>query len=281
MSANRDWVWSQGRILPASELAVPIDDRAFEHGLGAFETFRAWSGDPVLLPRHRRRLTATAQALGLPLDADDLPDAAAVRSLIEANGHGGDAVLRITVSGGAAERPCLVWMKSSPLPPPWRRPLKLAVSPWPRAKTDPLARYKTLNYWERRLAFEYAQREGADDSVILTTDHLFVETTRMNLFAVQGERLLTAADDGRILPGVFRELVLEICGRIGLEVQQIDFGLKRAILERSREAFATNSVRGIAPIGEISGVGEYNAPGPVTTRLIEECRRWIESAISE
>ena len=93
-------IWVRGQIVADEALTISVLDRTFEHGLGLFETFRTWNGHPTLLPRHLDRLSRSAGELGLPLDRADLPDAAAVADLLRAEGRSGDAMLRITLSGG-------------------------------------------------------------------------------------------------------------------------------------------------------------------------------------
>src|SRR3982751_3077083 len=114
-------IWVGGRIVPDEELKISVLDRTFEHGLGLFETLRTWNGRAPLLPRHLERITLSAQKLRLPLDPTALPDADAVAALLRADGVAGDAMLRITLSGGLSEAggPA-VWMRSGPLPPPTR-----------------------------------------------------------------------------------------------------------------------------------------------------------------
>ncbi len=93
-------IWVRGQLVADDALQVSVLDRTFEHGLGLFETFRTWNRHPTLLPRHLRRLRRSAAELDLALDPASLPDSQAVRDLLNADGREGDAVLRITLSGG-------------------------------------------------------------------------------------------------------------------------------------------------------------------------------------
>ena len=111
-------IWVRGRIVPDDGLSISALDRTFEHGLGLFETLRTWNGQPTLLPQHLDRLTRSAAELGVPVDRQMLPDRDAVRALLEADCRQGDAMLRITLSGGISESfGSTLWMRSFPLPP--------------------------------------------------------------------------------------------------------------------------------------------------------------------
>jgi branched-subunit amino acid aminotransferase/4-amino-4-deoxychorismate lyase len=94
-------IWHDGRIIPADDLKVGIDDRVFEHGLGLFETLRTWDGRAPLLSRHLDRLRASARELGIELDRVPLPDRDAVTDLLDAVELGGSVLLRLTLTAGS------------------------------------------------------------------------------------------------------------------------------------------------------------------------------------
>lgn len=259
-------IWSDGRVLPDEALGVSVRDRAFEHGLGLFETLRTWGGRPVLLPRHLDRLRASAAALGVPIEPASLPDAKAVADLVAADGAAGDVLVRLTASGGVrGGPPAVVWLRTGPLPPPVRRAgATLALARFQVAWDDPLARHKSLNYWARRLAAERALELGADEALLATPDGRVWEGSRTNLFLVRDGVLVTPGLDGPIVPGVMRALVLELADGAGIATREAAPTLSE--LDGADEAFLTNAVRGIVPVGRTPG-GALNAPGPVTTRL--------------
>ena len=74
-------IWARGEILPDDGLSLPVADRAFEHGLGLFETLRTWAGRPSTLEAHRARMLRSAEALGLFVEPESFPDARAVARL--------------------------------------------------------------------------------------------------------------------------------------------------------------------------------------------------------
>jgi branched-subunit amino acid aminotransferase/4-amino-4-deoxychorismate lyase len=273
-------IWHAGRVVPAESLRVSVLDRTFEHGLGLFETFRTWNGHPTLLDRHLARLRRSARELRLPLIAEMLPDASAVAALMEAEGRAGDAMLRITLSGGLSKSSgSTLWMRSAPIPPPIGpegATLGGAEVGWEASARDPLAGHKTLNYWRKRLAHEDARRRGEDEVLGWTPEGSLAEGSRTSVFAVAGGTLWTPdAATCPLLPGILRGLVAERAPRLGLEVREVArFGPER--LDAAEEVFLTNSVRGIVPVGRI-GPRRLEVPGPATARLWEDLRTWLES----
>ncbi|ODT97599.1 MAG: hypothetical protein ABS79_07270 [Planctomycetes bacterium SCN 63-9] len=277
-------IWVRGELVADDALKISVIDRVFEHGIGLFETFRTWNRHATLLPRHLERLRRSAHELGLPLDPTSLPDEAAVAALLDADGRDGDAMLRITMSGGMAEKgSCIVWMRSFALPPAtspegW----KVDTGFWDVSMTNPLARHKSLNYWERRVASELAHVRGSDESLSQSPEGTPMEGTlwegsRTNLFVGIGDRLLTPAvgDQEPILPGIMRGLVLERADLLSIRAIQVP--VTGDILGRVTEAFLTNSVRGIIPVRRIGPEPLPECPGPLATRLWDDILPWLES----
>ena len=278
-------LWVRGEVVPDVALAVGALDRAFEHGIGLFETFRTWDGHSTVLDRHLERLRNSATELGIPLEAGQLPDARAVAALISASGEivrsGKDTRLRITLSGGLATSPpagSVCWMTAGPLPRSIRPAGAVITRSIEVAADDPLARHKTLNYWRKRIAFDRAIEAGDDEVVCLTHDRLICEASRSNIFLVQGGRVATPRVDGPLLPGIMRQVVVERARKLGVDA--VEELLEIGRIEAADEVFLTNSVRGIVPVGRIMGVA-LAAPGPVTVRLWNEASRWLGSGGAE
>ncbi len=270
-------IWTRGRVVPEDRPIVDPRDRVFEHGLGLFETMRTWQGRPVLLDRHLDRMRRSADALGIPIDPADLPDARAVAELIAAESIAGDARLRLVATGGEPGRgiASAVWLRAwawegptGPIEtPPARLGMSRAVDP-----LDRLAGHKTFNYWRKQLDFQDARREGHDDVVYRDPDGRPWESGRANLFIVEGDGLVTPGPAGPFLPGVMRALVIEVADRLGLDVDERP--VDPAIVERAAEVFLTNATRGIVAVGRL-GDRDYPAPGPMTLRIWAGVEAWL------
>lgn len=268
-------IWVHGRIVADDALTISVLDRTFEHGLGLFETLRTWNGHPTLLPRHLERLTHSAATLGIPLDPGALPAEDDVRSLALAEGREGDAMFRLTLSGGMSRaHGSTLWMRSFSLPPSVGE-AGVVLGPARPARGDLLTHHKTLNYWPNRLMYEQARGEGFDECLTISPDGNIWEGSRSNLFVVEGNQLLTPPSSGPVLPGIMRELILEVAARLGLDVQEAPLGLFDRLF-RPEEVFLSNSVREIMPVSAW-GDARFPAPGPVTRRLWDEVRRRLES----
>jgi branched-subunit amino acid aminotransferase/4-amino-4-deoxychorismate lyase len=241
-------IWVAGRIVPDDAVTISVADRTFEHGLGLFETLRTWNGRAVLLDRHLRRLRESAGILELPVHGAVYPDADAVAALLKANAAEGDVLLRITLSGGIKDQGSgTLWMRVAALPASYPPDgISISLGAWEVSPHDPMNQHKVLNYWQRRMAYEEAQRRGFDE-VLSSTSGRYWEGSRTNLFVVEGDRLRTPSTRGPLVSGVMRRLVLELARELPLAIED-DLILTRRSIGEASEVFLTNSVRGIIPV---------------------------------
>lgn len=137
------------------------------------------------------------------------------------------------------------------------------------------------NYGAAFVAQRQAVENGCDQVVWLDAfEHRWVEEMGgMNLFFVFGDRLLTPALTGTLLPGITRDSLLRLAGDLGFiaEEGKISVDLWRAGCESGElsEVFACGTAAVITPVGSVKGedggwtIGD-GTPGPVTMRLREE-----------
>ena len=251
-------VWHEGAIVEAGRVAVSIEDRAFEYGLGLFETMRTWNGFALLLPRHLARLRASATELGIDLDGVALPDRLAVLQLVQAVDLGGDVALRLTVSGGAGRdggpRP-MAWLAARPLPPPESGTLRIGIveGAYGRAERS-VHGHKSLNYAGRRAIHEIGSFAGLDDSLLVDAERNVVEASRNSVLLISEDapdRLITPRLDGAILPGVMRSAAIEAAINAGFAVDQRPIPVDE--LRRGGILLLSNALRGIRVVGELDG----------------------------
>lgn len=285
--------YANGRIVPISEAAIPVNDRAVLYGDSVFETLRAYSGRPFRLRRHLERLFEGCRLMRIrtPLGPDEISDA--VGMLLEANGldAGRDAYVRITVTGGPTDGPKGLarprepglFIICHPYEPPsdeqYRKGLAVAVSGIKRNVSSPLCGIKTGNCMDGIFAKQEARDRGFDDAVMLTTGGNVAEGTTWNIFVVNDEELLTPNMGCGFLPGITREAIIELALLEGIPVREITEGYE-TLLE-SVEAFASGSTMEVMPVSRIGSHLMTFCPGPVTQKLREAYRELVkaESAI--
>ncbi|HHQ41481.1 MAG TPA: D-amino acid aminotransferase, partial [Chromatiales bacterium] len=115
------------------------------------------------------------------------------------------------------------------------------------------------------LARREAARRGAAEA-ILVRDGLVTEGAASNVFAVLDGTVVTPPKGPHILPGITRDVALELARAEGLATREAE--LPAAALDRAEEIWISSSTRELVPVTRLDGrpVGG-GRPGPVWRRL--------------
>ena len=242
-------VWLDGSFLPEERAMIPASDRAFLHGRGLFETLRAYSGVPFRLADHVARMAVSASQFKMRFTPPDLDPI--VRELCDRN-ELDDAAIRITLS---AEGRLLVTARPrKPLPQAWYdRGAEVMVAPWRRDTRMHLAGHKVTSYLENILVHDEAIERGCADALFVGLKGELLEGAVTNVFLVVKGRLVTPKLPG-ILSGVTRKVVMEL-----IQVRERTVKIKE--LWKADEAFLTNALIEVLPIGKPGPVGRKVAEG--------------------
>lgn len=268
-----DLVYLNGRYLPRAEAVVSVEDRAFLFGDGVYEVTRAYKGTLIEAARHLRRLERGLAGLALSFTPDALPDISA-RLLADNGLTTGEVLVYWQVTRGVAPRlhqfPAAgtaptVYASAAPFTPPHaRRGAGVSAISHPDirwARCD----LKTVNLLPNVLAKQAAVAAGAYEAVLIR-DGAVTEGSTTNVFGVLDGVIRTAPRTNYILPGITREVVLELAHREGLHVREDP--LLAEDLPRLSELFLTGTTNDVMPVVTLDGraVGD-GRPGPIAGRL--------------
>lgn len=254
-------VWVSGRLVDEADARISPFDHGLLTGDGVFETMRVVRGTPFAARRHLERLGRSAAGLRLPCPT---PPAvrAAMGEVIDANGIWAGR-LRVTVTGGPAPlgsdrarvEPTVI-VAGGPLPA-WPASTDVVVAPWPRNERGPLVGCKTISYAENVVALAFAHDRGAGEALFGNLAGNLCEGTGTNVFVGIGGRLVTPPLAAGCLPGVTRDLLIEL-------VAVVEEDLPLAALANVEEAFVTSSTRDVQAVRAIDGRLLPLCPGPLT-----------------
>ncbi len=286
-----EMVYLNGALIPRAQAKVSAFDFGFLYGYGLFETMRAYHGKIFRLEQHVKRLLDSAKAIGLDAPLKEFNLNQACIDTLEANGLR-DARLRLTVSRGEVDSfpglnvrampTVLVTARSySPLPSEvYHRGYRVCVSSFRRYSHLLLSRLKTTNYLISLLAKAEAEKSGMDEALLLNEDGFITEGSISNVFFVEPTGLVTPSLECGILPGVTREVVLELAKT--MKIKAIESEVRLEDLGRFDEAFLTNSVMEVMPLvavrdidGRMITIGS-GKPGEITRRLMSAYRELVE-----
>lgn len=233
---------------------------------GVFETLLVLDGQLVELDAHLERLNNSLDTL---YEAD-LPRGATNEVIARARAirHG---KLRLTVApvddGKLETRIATAEVETEKVFPDPERGVRLRRV----VVGDGLGDHK---WADRRLLEAATAAQPGELPLILDSDGAVLEASRGSVFAVlAGGRLRTPAADGRILPSIARQRVLDVAREVEIEVGEGT--LTPDDLIGAREVFLAGSVRGIEPVRSLDGV-ELAQPGEISARIATGLRaRWL------
>lgn len=276
-------VFLNGKLIPRSQATISITDYGFLYGYGLFETMRAYEGEVFRLEDHLRRLSASAEILGLPIKTLELKGA--VVRTIRAN-RLGSARVRIAISGGEGEMnadpgtcksPTVLILAQEYKPYPesvYEKGLRAVVSSIRRNAGSPLSRLKSASYLESIIARQEARKAGVEEAICLNDKGLLAEASMSNIFIVTRGLLRTPGLDSAVLAGITREVVLELASQLGIPAAEDD--IRQDELFDAEEAFLTNSLIEVMPLTEVDKrqIGSGRA-GAITGVLLKAYRKLL------
>ncbi len=278
---NEPVVYLNGLFVPLSSAKVSILDRGFAYGDGLFETMRAYKGRVFRLNDHIERLVGSLRLVGIELPATEKELRCAIQQTLEKNACP-DSILRMTVSRGEQDAGFTIDPEASPtlviqprplqpLPGEWyEEGIDVALFPGSAVKISGLARQvKSCNFLSYILIREQARQKGAVEGILMDDHHRITEGTTSNIFVVKDGVLKTPELNQYILPGITRQVVLEIAVEQGIPA--FEASLTSEDIFQADEVFITNSAIELVAVKKADaktiGAGK---PGEITRYLHRE-----------
>ncbi len=246
-----------------SEALVPVSDRGFLFGDGIFESLRAYSGKVFSADRHLERFFKSAKKLKIKIPKTQSELACIVRESLEKNNLK-DAYIRITLSRGLNTRG--IDLDTGMLGTLVVRAVSFSEESldsfmdvcfvntrrMPAEVLDPSI--KSANFLNNIIAKDEAKEKSCSEGIMLSMSGHVAEGCISNVFWVKDNSLFTPDLSVGILPGITREIILEIAGKEGIDVSLGHF--TAAELLSADEVFLTNSLMEVMPARCIEWGGE-------------------------
>lgn len=266
-----------GEFCDLADAKISILDRGLLFGDAVYEALRVNNGRLFRVGDHYARMSNGLKALGIPVPFSASQYEAILTELARRNGVKSGLVY-IQVTHGAAMR--------AHVPPKDIAPNVFAfiqtseVPAWPRkypggvsvATVEDLrwqrCNIKTSMLLANTLAKRQATDAGAFEAILVGQDGTVHEGAVSNLFVVIGGSLRTHPVDGHVLPGVTRNVVLDLARTHGIPAAERAFS--KAELFAAEEAFLTGTTADVCPVVRVDGkpIGDGRI-GPLTARLIK------------
>jgi len=267
-------VYLNGEFLPESKAHVSVLDRGFIFGDGIYEVIPAYGGKLFRFNEHMSRLQNSLDAIRIknPLSTDDWEKI--LTELIHLNSNG-DQSLYLQVTRGSAirdhalpENPTpTVFAMCNELKPLAEEIINEGVAAitlddtrWSRCNI------KAISLLPNILLRQEALDQGAVEAILIRDDHA-TEGAASNLFAVISGVITTPPKGPTLLPGITRDLVLELAKNNGLPSQEKSISLNK--LQQADEIWLTSSTKEILSVTRLNDKPVAGGqPGPLYQQLL-------------
>lgn len=265
-------VYLNGHFVPANEAKISVFDRGFAFADSVYEVLPVYNGVPYFIDRHIARLENSLKEVKIAVPSMHWEEM--FQTLIAANG-GGDLQLYLQVTRGnegirkhdipATLSPTIVSYtlhNAYPTNDEKRKGLHASLIKdvrWSRCniKTTALLANVLLN--------DEAVSKGAQ-TAILVKDHFITEGSASNVFIVnQKGTVKTPPKNNLCLPGVTREITLELLSTLNLPTQEEVISSDELL--NATEVWITSTTKEIFPVTKVD---DFTIGDGVAGKLWEE-----------
>lgn len=280
-------VYLNGEYLPRSEAKLSVDERGFFFGDGVYEVTRAVDGRLFESARHLKRLARGLRELRLePAQSLDEIEQISLELLRRNDITSGEGTVYLQITRGAAPRthhfppagtPCTVFLSAQRFAlPSDKRASGVAVVTYPDIRWS-RCDIKTVNLLAAVMAKQHAVDHGVFEAIFVK-ESAITEGSHTNVFGVIDGELRTYPSSNMILPGITRDVVLEVAREVGVPVNETPFHIHH--VPQLQECFLTGTTTDVMPVVSIDGtaVGD-GTPGKVTMALYDALAARIYGAV--
>lgn len=259
MSNTENIVYLNGQYLPAEEATVSVMDRGFLFGDGVYEVVPVFGNKLLRLDEHLLRLQNSLSRISLANPHNNDEWLAIFSSLLDKNA-GEDRAVYMQISRGVyakrdlsikTEYPPTVFAMVLHVTPPDLEVVSAGISVitvddfrWGACDI------KSTSLVANVMLRQQASEAGVDDAILIKNG-MVSEGTASNVFLVKDNVLITPPTGHKLLPGITRDLVIEIAKNNSILVEERE--IREAELFSADEIWMTSSTREIAPVINLNG----------------------------
>jgi len=268
-------VFLNGDYMPIEEAKISPLDRGFLFGDGIYEVIPSYFGKMVGFQGHIERMNNGLKAIGIELNWTDVQWQSLCESLSDKNGAGPLGIY-LHVSRGADTKRFHAYPENIE-PTVFAMTFEIAVPKTPDlatvgkgyalTSTEDLrwqrCQIKSTSLLGNVLHFQEGYEAGSQETLLYNSDNELTEASASNIYVIKDGVVATPIQDNQILPGITRQLVLDILTRDGsIKVEERVITLDE--VNDADEIWISSSSKEIAPVTMVDGklVGDGKV-GPV------------------
>lgn len=266
-------VFLNGEYLPADQAHVSVLDRGFLLGDGVYEVIPVYQGLPFCLNEHLQRLQRSLDGVRManPYSIEQWSEI--IARLVKDN-EGENQAVYLQVTRGVAPRDHVfpegveptAFVMTNPIKPlpEWYKQdgiKAITVKDIRWAQCD----IKAITLLPNSLLRQQAQDAGAQEAILIR-DGYMTEGSASNSYAVLDGVIYTAPKDEKVLPGITRDVVLELARSAGVSYREQAVSAEQ--LKQADEIWISSSTRELLPVTTLDDMPVGSGkPGPVWQQL--------------
>lgn len=276
MNNSENIVYLNGRYLPAEQATISVMDRGFLFGDGVYEVIPVFANKLLRPEEHLTRLQNSLRRISLPNPHNKNEWMQIFSDLLDKNA-GEDRAIYLQISRGVYDKrdlsikpeyPPTVFAMVLHVTPPDMEVVSAGIS----VITVDDFRWGACDIKSTSLVANVMLRQQATeanvDDAILIKSGMVSEGTASNVFIVKNNVLITPPTGSKLLPGITRDLVIEIAKNNTILVEERD--MREAELFDADEIWMTSSTREIAPVVNLNGeMVASGLAGPMWKRMMD------------
>lgn len=265
-------IYLNGKIVDQADAKISVFDRGFIFGDGLYEVMVQINGTFFYKKAHLDRLRSGLHKINIDFDLSSI--SVEIDKLLEASGlTEQDCLLYMQITRGVAPRQHSFPKDIQPTVMLYAVPKVLPAINTVHAQVITRSDYrwsrcdiKMTSLLGNVMLNEEAMQHGCYETVLIR-DGVITEASHCNVFFVKNSTVYTHPANEFILDGITRQVVLELCGNLDIEVKQEPVAAHT--INQMDEAFLAGTSTQIASVQKIDDHEYYvgDKIGPITHRL--------------
>ncbi len=267
-------VFLNGEFLPADQAMISPLDRGFIFGDGVYEVIPVYGRQLFRLGEHLQRLEQSLSGVRIASPHDEREWTRILDGLVSRQ-QAPDQSVYLQITRGVAKRdhafprntPPTVFAMSTPLAPIADEIREKGVAAITLQDTRwEYCHLKTISLLPNILLRQQALDQDSAEAILIRNGEI-TEGAASNLFIVHDGVIMTPPKGPRLLPGITRDLVMELAAEHGIMHRETTITPRQ--LADADEIWLTSSTREILPVTRLDGAAIGGGrPGPLWIRMI-------------
>lgn len=268
-------VYLNGAYANAQEALISPNDRGFLFADGVYEVIKYYNGRPFRLSDHLERLQRSVEEVQIRYNRVKELEGVFLKLLQENDRMRQHAGIYVQITRGTTNRvhhfphdlEPTVYAYAFAMPSDHDKLIKgIKVIThedirWLRCDI------KSVSLLANTMVYNKAAEAGAGECILIREGYV-TEATHSSLFAVMGDKVVTHPLNNRILPGITRKVILEICAENNLVTEERALSEKE--LYQADELFIAGTGSEITPVTEVDGRPVGNKKPGIITRFLQD-----------